>query len=145
MDVVQATVPCLGHHGKTVPRPRHALLDHAPMKPFDCGIADGAHAHGIGQQNRSEQQSGFLNRLGAGHLSRAIERKDPGGNAVADLTTKGENGGNAGSHRSVFVLCHAVAGNHGRMADTNPDNVGDRVPAARRAIKRHPQLSRARR
>ena len=140
VDVVQKSVPGLGHHGQ---RPLVGDVDGGLAgvldAPFDIGIANGADAMCVSDQDRPVQPSGFFQPGGAGHFTVAVQREPSAEDGRAGLLAVRPDGGNSSAHRMV-----AVARDERGVAHFESGDIGDGVQRTRRAFERNTQLAGAR-
>ena len=141
VDIVKRTVPGLGDDWN---RPEVAGGVRPPLAnaPLDRRLMDRADAVGVGQHDRAFQLSAFLEPGRAGHLTAAIEG-EPGAEdrAHEGLPPPRQDRGHAGPGCAAIVEVL----DHGRVADSDAGNVGDRVERPRIAIEGDAEVTGSRR
>ncbi len=143
VDVVQPSVPGLGHYGKGPPVVIGAdflVRDN----PLNHGVADDADAMGVRNHHGADQKTGLLDPGGAGHFAISVQGPPPGHRGVVKVFSTRKNRGNAGTDRAFSDDKLSFAGNQRSVADENAGNIGDCILRAGRVVKRNAKIASTR-
>src|SRR5215831_19055391 len=126
VDVVEVTIPGLGHHGQRPPVAFHiggSVLD----LPGDHGIPNNPYTVSIGDEHGPVEEAGVIHPCGASHLAVSIECEPGGKNCVIGILATWMNGRDSGAYGALADHQLAVAGNQSRVSHFHTFDVGDCV------------------
>src|SRR5206468_10558840 len=141
LDVVEPPVRGFGYH-RQAPRVAGVIRYATFNPPCDDRIARDTDAVSICKNDRSIEETAFLNPGCAGHFTVAIQAEEACVNGIVErIVAPRENSGHASAHRAFANLKFSIAANQRRIADSDARNIRDRGNLSRRAFKRNPEIS----
>src|SRR2546427_6968053 len=103
------------------------------------------HAHRVRVRDHhgAPQEARFLEPGGTGHFAVAVEREPAREDRIARALAARQDGGDAGTNRSLPDHQLAASRDERRVSDLDAGDVGDGVERARRTVERNPQVAGA--
>ena len=138
IGVVQKTVIGLGDNGQRPEAIADGIRTGAAMMirlPPDVGVAHGAHAVRVGDEDGAIDEPGFFHPGSAGHFAVAVLREPAAEGGSVGIPAARPNHRHAGADRIAF--------NQSGVADLDAGDVGDGVQRARGAVERNAKIASA--